>query len=255
MNLKFLQVNFFKGKYWDDLLDFIKQENADIISMQEVSSGQINFFNDKNIDLFELIKELTGYYGVFHTDVEIVDDPKALFGNAIFSKWPILSSGVIALNIFRPLTLDEFNHDDRVWAEMSRHMLDATIDIGGRKIHGISVHGRRVAPPRDDEENMRQAKLMAEHLKSLGDEPFILGGDFNMPLESEVIKIVSAVSNNLMTNSGVRQTLNPKVHELGEKGYLVDFIFTSKHFKKISLDVPQVTVSDHLPVVAILELD
>lgn len=254
MRLKFLQVNIFKGKFLEALLDFIKAVDPDIIAMQEVSRDETNLYADKKADLFELIKSKTGYNGVFHSDVEITNNPSAAFGNAIFSKLPILKSSVVVLNTFRPVTPDEFNNRPDVWAYFSRHMLDTTLDSRGTQIHAISIHGRRIAPPADDAENVRQACIMANYLKSLEDEPFIVGGDFNMPPGTEVIKLISEVSDNLMINSGVKQTLNPKVHILRDRGYLVDYIFTSKHFKKISLEVPQVTISDHLPVVAELEL-
>jgi len=250
-----LDINIYKGKFLEQLLDYIKKVDPDICAMQEVSAGETNSFKDKKVDLFELITRKTGYNGVFHADVAIASDPSALFGNAVFSTYPILKSHVVKLKTFRPLTLFEFrNNPGNIWAKLPRHMLDVLIDFDGKPIHAISVHGRRVAPPVDSPESTRQAQVMADYLKSLGNAPFIVGGDFNMPPGSEVIKIVSAVSNNLMIGSGASQTLNPKVHVLGEKGYLVDFIFTSKHFKKISLDVPQVTVSDHLPVVAELEI-
>ncbi|MDO8487003.1 MAG: endonuclease/exonuclease/phosphatase family protein [Candidatus Curtissbacteria bacterium] len=255
MRLKFLQVNIFRGKFLGSLLDFIEKVDPDIITMQEVSCGEINLYEDKKADLFELIKGKTGYDGVFHSDTSLSGSPFSRFGNGVFSKWPINSSAVVPLATYGSLTLDEFNNNKGdVWARLSRHMLDAEIEIEGKAVHAISIHGRRIAPPLDDPENIRQAHVMANHLKSFGDKPFIVGGDFNMPPGTEVIKIVSSVASNLMADCGVKQTLNPQEHELGEKGYLVDFIFTSKHFKKISLEVPQVTVSDHLPVVAELEM-
>ncbi|MBI3283199.1 hypothetical protein HYZ70_03960, partial [Candidatus Curtissbacteria bacterium] len=163
---------------------------------------------------------------------------------------------VVSLNESGPITFWEFSHNIRdVWASFSRHMLDVTVDIDGFQLHMISVHGRRIAPPEDDSENIRQARGMADYIKSLGDRPFIIGGDFNMPLGSEVIEIVSAVANNLMVDKPISQTLNPRVHELGGKGYLVDFILTSDHFRARDVSVPDIDVSDHLPVVAELELD
>lgn len=250
---KFIQVNIFKGKYLDALLEFLKSENPDFISMQEVTSGKLNNYEDKDTNLFELFSQKLSYQGVFHSDAEILGDADASFGNAVFSKWPILASRIVILNTFKPLTFSEFG-DSSLWGKFARHMLDVTGEFSGRRLHIISVHCRRIAPPVDNPESSRQANLIAEHLRSLGDKPFILGGDFNMPPESRVIKTISDVSKNLMAGSGVVQTLNPQVHELGEKGYLVDFIFTSRHFKKISIEVPQVTVSDHLPVVARLEI-
>lgn len=252
--LKFIQINIYKGKYLDELVEFLKEEESDFISMQEVSAGKLNNYESKDVNLFELLSQKLSYKGVFHSDVEILGDPNSSFGNAVFAKWPILDSKVIILNTFRPMTLTEFSSDPAIWASMPRHMLDVVCQVGGVKIHVISIHGRRIAPPVDNPESMRQASLIADHLRSLGDELFILGGDFNMPPETSTITIVSGAATNLMEGSGVSQTLNPAVHELGDRGYLVDYIFTSKHFKLKSLAVPQVTVSDHLPVIAQLEL-
>lgn len=255
VGFKFIQVNIYKGKYLDALLEFLKSENPDFISMQEVTAGAANFYEDKGANLFDLLAKKLDYRGVFHFDTKFSDAANSFFGNAVFSKWPIVKSQVLELKIFRPVTLFEFNNNvNKVWENIARHMLDATVALGDLKIHAISIHGRRTAPPVDDAENIRQAKLVATYLRSLKDKPFVVGGDFNMPSNSQVIKILSKVATNLMENSGIGQTLNPKVHELGDKGYLVDYIFTSKHFKLLSLKVPQVTVSDHLPVVAQLEI-
>ncbi|HSX19321.1 MAG TPA: endonuclease/exonuclease/phosphatase family protein [Candidatus Saccharimonadales bacterium] len=256
MTLKFIQINIYKGKFLGELIDFLKGENPDIISAQEVTAGSLNYCQDKTANLFEGLKNDLGLNGVFHSDIKIVEDENARFGNALFSKYPILDAKIIVLKDFRPVSDFEFvNNTKNVWAELPRHMLDTTLDLNGKKIHAISVHGRRIAPPEDDEENLRQAQLMADYLKSLGDEPFILGGDFNMPAGSQTIKKIEGVATNLLEGENVKQTLNPKVHELGENGFDVDFIFTSKHFKKISVEVPQVTISDHLPIVAELEFN
>lgn len=254
MKLKFIQINIYKGRYFDELVDFLKEEAPDFISMQEVSAGKLNNYESKDVNLFELLSQKLSYKGVFHSDVEILGDPNASFGNAVFSKWPILDSKIVVLNTFRPMTLTEFVSDPAIWASISRHMLDVVCQVGGVGVHAISVHGRRIAPPVDNPESTRQANLIVDHLRFLGNEPFVVGGDFNMPPETSAITIVSRMANNLMQDLRIKQTLNPAAHELGEHGYLVDYIFTSKHFELKSLAVPQVTVSDHLPVIAQLEL-
>lgn len=254
MVLKVIQLNLWKGKFLNEAIDFLKSQDSDLVLMQEVTSGPVNFFEEKDANLFEILKERLELVGVFHSDVKLSDEPNARFGNVVFSKNPILEFEVFPLRDHLPITLSEFtNNTNNIWADFPRHMLDATIDCDGREIHAISVHGRRIAPPADDEENLRQARLMAEYIKSLKDVPFVMGGDFNMPPDSQVIKIVSDVSNNLMKDKPIGQTLNPRVHELGDRGYLVDYIFASGHFSLKSLEVPQVDISDHLPVIAELE--
>lgn len=255
MNLKIVQLNIYKGKFLHEAIDFLKKEDADLVTLQEVTVGEVSFFEDKSVNIFDLLENKLNLNGVFHSDLEISDDKNSALGNAVLSKFPIVESKVVVFNTFRALSFSEFsNNVDDVWASISRHMLDAVVEIDGFRVHAISVHGRRTAPPVDDEENLRQADLIVEYIKSLGNEPFVMGGDFNMPLGSLVIDKISAVSENLMTPSSASQTLNPRIHELGNKGYLVDFIFTSKNFRLKKIDVPQVDISDHLPILALLEL-
>lgn len=253
MVIKFLQVNIYKGKYLGSLVDFILKESPDLISMQEVSSGQINNFEDRNVNLFALLKDKIKYNGVFFPNQYILGPKDAFIGNALFSKLPILDSKHIYLHKSRPLTLAEFE-DTSFFPNMSKSLVQATIQVGKLTILVLSVHGAWTAPPTDNKETLRQAKLIASHLKSLGDEPFILGGDLNMPPESKVVGIISESANNLMLDSPIKQTTHPQVHKIAPRGYLIDYIFTSKHFKKISIEAPLVLVSDHLPVIATLEI-
>ena len=100
---------------------------------------------------------------------------------------------------------------------------------------------------------MRQAGIVADYLKNL-DSPFILGCDANNVAESKTIGTISKVAINLMVGSGISQTTHPTKHKIAPRGFLVDYIFTSNHFKLLRLQVPEILVSDHLPVVAELEV-
>ncbi|MBI2327437.1 endonuclease/exonuclease/phosphatase family protein [Candidatus Curtissbacteria bacterium] len=250
--LKFIQVNIYKGKYLDALVDFLKSEDPDFVSMQEVSSGVVNECADRKIDLFGFLGEKLKMYGRFSDNVALSDFDDSGLGNAVLSKLPIIDSKVEVLKDFRRLLLSELK-DDKFWPEIKRSIVDVSVKINGEILHAMSVHGAWTAPPTDTNETARQAKLIASYLKSLGDVPFILGGDFNMPPEMKVIKIISGVANNLMLGSPFKYTTHPEVHKIVPRKLLVDYIFTSRHFKKISLAVPEVLVSDHLPVVAQLE--
>lgn len=253
MVLKFIQLNLFKGKFLDEAISYLEKSKADIFALQEVTARKFNFYQDKSAILFDILKTRLGYDGVSYPDAIFVDDPGTSFGNAILTRLPIIKTHTVVLKSFRPVTLHEMNHNPgNIWAELPRHMLDVVVDAGHRQVHAISVHGRRIAPPFDDKENLRQAELMANYLTSLDDEPFIMGGDLNMPPDTKVIDKISSVSQNLMRDL-TSQTTNPRIHFLKNKGYLIDFIFTSKHFKVKRLEIEQVDVSDHLPVVAELE--
>lgn len=254
--LKFIQVNIYKGKYLDELLEFLKREDADIIAMQEVTIGGFNFYyKDKNANLFEILKKEIGVHAIYHGDLKLKGHPGSFLGNAVFSKFKIVDHQVVVLKKFKPVTLDELDGKGAniIRRQIDRHLLDATLDVDGRTIHAISVHGAWTAPPIDTEENLRQARLIVNHLNSLGNRPFIIGGDLNMPPNTHVIEMISKVARNLMLDSGVVGTLNPRVHEIAPRNFMVDYIFVSNHFKVKFLKVPEVDVSDHLPVVAQLK--
>lgn len=242
LKIKFIQINIYKGKYLEELAEFLKQENPDTVSMQEVT-----------VNAFEYLKETLGMDGVYHIDVEYTNAPASRFGNAVLSWFPVKNSKVVVLKKFRPMSKEEF-YDSTFLSDLSRHVLDVSLDIDGKIIHALSVHGAWTAPPTDTEESLRQAKIIADHLRSLED-PFVMGGDLNAVPQSKVVGIISKVAENWMLDSGVLQTTHPKIHKIVPRGFLIDYIFTSGDFALKSLNVPDVTVSDHLPVIAELELE
>ena len=252
MSLKVIQLNLWKGRFFDEACEFLRSESPDVVFLQEVTTGGLNLYKDQKADLFEELKVRLGISGVYDCVMRFKQLPDDCFGNAILSKLPIIKSQVVTM---RDGGLFEYDFEHKGDLEkdrpyVPRHLLDAEIDAHGTKIHAICIHGAWTRPPTDTGEALRQADIIVDHIKSLGDEPFIVGGDFNMPPESKVIKKISAVSKNLMEGLDISQTLNPRIHTLKDKGFLVDYIFTSWHFSVKSIEIAQVDISDHLPVVA-----
>jgi len=250
--IKVIQVNIFKGKYLDSLVDFLKKEDADFVTMQEVSTNVANYYDDKTLDLFEFIKEKLHMNGTFFKMVEFFDAPDAGVGNAVLSKFPIVNSKKIVLHKYKPISLATYD-EPKYFPYFARIMVDATADIGSTKIHVLSTHGAWTAPPTDTPETLRQAELIASYLKTL-DAPFIIGGDMNTTSDKLVIKIIEKAAVNLLDDSGIEYTTHPTMHKIAPRKLAVDYIFTSKEFKRISIEAPVVVVSDHLPVIAELEI-
>ena len=80
-----------------------------------------------------------------------------------------------------------------------------------------------------------------------------MGGDLNAIPQSKTVGNINRVARNLMMDSGILATTNVKIHKIAPRAYLVDYIFTSSHFDLVKLSVPNITVSDHLPVIASIE--
>ena len=252
--LKFIQVNIYKGKYLDALVDFLQKEDPDLVAMQEVTTEKQNNCEDKSLNLFEFLKEKLGLDGAYDGHLKLAGEPDSTLGNAVLSRFPILGSKIIALHEFRALTKKEIEHVQSVWRVIPRGLLDLVVNVDGKKVHAMSWHGAWTAPPTDTPETMRQAKMAADYLQSIN-EPFILGADLNNVPTSKTVEIVNKVATNLMLGSNIKQTTHPKVHKIVPRGFLVDYIFISPRFKLESLSVPDVLVSDHLPVVVTLSLE
>lgn len=254
MFFKFIQVNIYKGKYLGELIDFIKKEDPDFISMQEVTINGFNLYKDKNVNLFEVLKEKLGLYGKYHGDLKLAGDKRSVFGNAVFSKLPIYKSTIGVLKKFRPVTVDELDGiSGEIREQIDRHFLDCEVHFGGRKMHILCWHGAWTAPPHDTDETWKQANMVYDHLCKIKG-PFVLGGDLNAIMDSKTIDLIGRLGKNLMPESGALVTTNLKVHKIAPRGFLVDYIFTSLDIKTISVRVPEITVSDHLPVIAELEI-
>lgn len=253
MVLKFIQVNIYKGKYLDNLLDFLKKENPDFIAAQEVTYGVQNLCQDKNLHLFDYLGKELGLNGIKNIDLKI-ENNLGYHANAVFTKHQILETKVLVLKRTE-VASQKRAETTSFFPLFPRCVVDAICEVHGKVIHAMSWHGAWTAPPTDTKETLRQAGLVREYLLNLKKQnvPFLLGGDLNSTVDKKTVRMISEVANNLMTNSGVVQTTHPVVHKIAPRGFLVDYIFTSNHFKLIKLTVPEITVSDHLPVIAELE--
>ncbi|MFM6250177.1 MAG: hypothetical protein ACKPEQ_13675, partial [Dolichospermum sp.] len=94
-----------------------------------------------------------------------------------------------------------------------------------------------------------------DYLKYTKKIPTIFSGDLNIHPKSASVAMLSQSLE--MLDSGEENTLNPVVHPIFKnsqsKGLKVDYIF-QRGFEVVDYKVEDITVSDHLPLIAELEL-
>lgn len=256
MELKVIQINIWKGAFLDALLDFFRHQDPDIITLQEVTGGTENRHGDRQLDLFTHLQRRLGLSGALAVEWRVAQAPGSYSGKAILTKGEIVRHQTIWLHPYRVMSPRE---DRRDYPSCPRNVLDCTVRLGGTTFHVLSAHGAWTKAPVDTPHKLRQAHRLARHLSGLQPEPFILGGDLNLPPQARVIKILETVATNATTLpiACISRTTHPTIHATAASkpaGLLVDYIFVSPHFTVTSIDAPVVTVSDHLPVVATLEL-
>ena len=183
MKVKILSWNIWCGTYLDEVTEFLKNANADIIALQEV-------VEDERGNLVEIIAKELGYKYVHAIGMNMPvrflpkyekDDKRTIkFGTAILSKYKIVDSKIHEL-------VDE----------NKRLVVEADIKIGNEILHIFSIHLKHTHQKPSEIQDVETENL----LKLLPEKNTIVMGDFNALPESSVIQKVNQVLQNIETNS------------------------------------------------------
>ena len=116
-----------------------------------------------------------------------------------------------------------------------RGLLHTVIDVRGKRVNIINVHLGT-----DKKEQKIQLKELQEFIDGLGNETYIIAGDFNsenITLNNKSIDIAKELdkSNTLTYSLGIER---------------IDYIFTSPNIKPIDYRVIIKKMSDHYPIIA-----
>jgi len=166
-------------------------------------------------------------------------DSKILFGNAIYSKFPITDEKTI------------FTHGSYK-ENRSIHTSDGT---NGRNLQLCKVtspygefivanhHGHHTFHHHGDENSIKSLTVVADALSQVG-SPLIFCGDLNTSYESDAIKVFDKSElRNLTKEDNIQTTLS----QLSRVPVDVpcDYIFTSKQVKILNFSVSDKIISDH----------
>ena len=194
-----------------DTIDFLKQSNADIICLQEVNESARAGFQ---VSSFKEELKMNAHFGANVVNLGFN------YGLVTYSKYPIKDEEHIYLSSFRE----------------QRGMLHTVVKVDYRKLHIINVHLGL-----DNEEREIQMRELIDFIKKLGDEPYIVVGDFNqggVTVDQDILTDVAK--------------------ELGKSNILtfptcldrIDYIFVSSNVEVIDYDGVIKDMSDHYPLFA-----
>lgn len=253
MQIKFITINiWFGGKIWNNLIEFINTEKPDILALQEVYDGHDQSLEKRfrTMEVFnELFKGFLPYnaFGatLFDTGVNVP------WGNAIFSKFPISSSKTIFFDL--PYSNYNFNidPDPRLAPE---GMLEGKLSLDGKDLFVYSWHGPWNNHGGDSKERFIMRDVIIENLKDK--ERVILAGDSNVRPDTAVIKdIEEKINLHNVFGDRLQSTFNMKHKSIPELAFeSVDKCFVTKNITVTDSEMPEVDVSDHYPLKAVLEI-
>lgn len=236
VKLRVMTYNIRFGKGWDDQWDLdrtaevIRNANPDMIGIQEVDREWSSRSQFKDV-----VTELAERLGMFYTFAPSMDKapgtPGEKFGNAILSKYPI----------------------DEVWSRllpadgMGRGMVGVCLHINGFPVNFVTTH---LGLSKSDRLNQ-----VDEILKALEEVsgPTIITGDWNVNDQAEEVSAMTRAFQDTQAVAG-KSGIGTFYRKDGTRER-IDFIFASPEFGVDSVDIPEVIASDHLPVVANLNLE
>ena len=231
--------------------DVIKEIAPDFCGLNEINMYEQSFL-DKHIpkgtepDQTAFLAQYTGLnHGYFGKAIHFAN--RGDYGNAVISKYPILESEVIGIP--DPEIKDETRYYE------TRGIAKVKLDIAG----GITVLQVHVGLAIAESQNaiVELCKVIDET-----EGPIILMGDFNMcPSNFLLDRIKERLQEIRPVEEGYHHTFPSWNHDdnlpeqMKNHPYCkIDYIFASHHFKQLDCKVQQVRVSDHMPLLATLEL-
>lgn len=254
MTVRVLCLNVWLGGIlWDEMIDFLKEESADILLLQEVYNGDSSF--DKiQYRCFSELKQMLQYeYAQFApTFIEDAEGKEIVQGNAILSKYPLEEIGVS----FYDVPFEKRDPDDSTKYHLTPRTLQHVVaTVGEKKLHLFNTQGIWGTHGKDTDRRL----AMADHIleKVSGQIPLVLAGDFNVEDDTKTIgkikaQLVCVFENQLTSSFNLRR--KDIVKNPGFATSVVDMMFVSPDIKLRSSVTPDVDVSDHRPLVCEIEL-
>lgn len=245
--MKLIQLNIWQGRLLRQVLDFLQQEQPDILCLQEVYSSDIDTSLYDFLRGFEKIQAaFTDYHGYFSACYDMpMLDKSFKFGNATFSRYPLTDTETHFINgkYQSVKTLDEY-------VPNTRNLQRATVQLDGGKSFRIINHHAYWEPSQIGSEiSVQKMEKVAEIVKN-SPRPLILTGDLNVIPESPAMQPI----HNLLRDLTGEYKLPTTLSEFGKvPNVACDHVCVSDGIQVQKFAASDALVSDHKAL--ILEFD
>lgn len=241
---------------------FLLQNNADIVTLQEMTRGLEEsvfeqFQAKANIEKKIIHHYIYEFFGPLWVGKAVRKNGKTTRefgglieqGNHLYSKFPILE----ATNEFYYKTYSCQN-DWTDWEkeDHARALQIAEFKLDKRTFQILNVHGIWTKNKLGDKRTEQQCQFIVQAAKRKN-IPTIITGDFNLTPNADSLKILNKNFKNLVSKYKIKSTRPTFEDSIDRGNQIVDYIFVSNDVSVTNFQVPEVAISDHLPL--ILEFD
>ena len=252
MIIKFITLNLWQGGLlFESIVEFIRKENPDIIALQEVYDGRSSYLKKHQRTLTVFQEELN--YKHFFFSPAFLDErkrDKLPNGNAILSRYPIITGKTIFYDVgfgnVRTPNLNDFT-------SIPRSLQQTVIQINNINVHVYNTQGIWGFDGKDNQRRLKMSQTIVNEIKNKNH--VILAGDFNVSPKTKTIQNIKRYLNNVFGNE-LTTTFNLKRKDKGDYATsVVDMIFVSRDIKVLTRYCPSIDISDHLPLICLLEVN
>lgn len=233
-------LNSWFGRAGKPFLDFIKSESTktDIFCFMEISP-----------ELYSKLSMVLSGFNVLYQKGTYLKTLGTTCGQVIFVRKGIEPKRGGKINIYYQLK------DDVGFLQYQE------LKLGEKSLWLGNVHGKtKPGTKRDTQTRLKQsAKIISFFEDKNGLK--IIGGDFNLMPGTKSVKMFEEKGyRNLIEEFGVKSTRNRLAwnqfkHKSGfERQYFADYVFVSPEVRVKSFEVPNIEISDHLPLILDFEI-
>jgi endonuclease/exonuclease/phosphatase family metal-dependent hydrolase len=253
--------NFLSGQKMDpvkvnQMLDFIKSADADILCFQDYSSVPSKQAGAST----ENIKLITGLAYSFFSEAD------KNYGVIIFSRWPFLQQTSIPfsnINSLESLQCADIQTPNQVLRVYNTHLSSMSIHVELMDNNNFQrlkfvKYDKAILMKKDklsrmayfDKLHTKQAALIKKSLDSCH-QPFIYTADMNAVPSSYVYHHIRSGLNDAFLEKGwgfgrTYDSLSPTLR--------IDVVLTSKSIKTVQYHSPRLHLSDHLPIITDIQI-
>jgi endonuclease/exonuclease/phosphatase family metal-dependent hydrolase len=232
-------------------LQFLREQDADIVLLQEVINGTDPHYNDTYQMLETLRRELQYPYDSFGAaTIDQFEAGDMETGQAVLSNLPIVASDV--QHFFGTLSKRD-PYDASQFPFVPRSLQHVAVDVNGTELNLVNFQGVwDLNGDNDSPERRRMVNTIIESVE--GKSHVIVAGDTNAKASNPAMKslegqLTSVFGPELTTTFNMRRKTNP-----GYATAAVDHMYVSPDMTVIEKSCPDVDVSDHRPLVVTLEI-
>jgi len=238
--VKIIFLNCWYAQAGKTFFDFVGKNsaNTDIFGLTEV---QPELFSE----LKKLLPDFQGFYkgGVFDVGMGFK------YGQAIFTREKI--------NVKSLGRIDSPKDSD---GELGfAFALPFKLIIGRKTFYLMNIHGKsRPGHKLDTPARLKQSKIIIDYFRNKPGAR-IIGGDFNLLPQTKSVKMFEETGyKNLIKDYKIRSTRNRlawnQLKKNEEKQLFADYVFVSPEVKVKNFSVPDLEISDHLPLILDFEI-